>query len=149
LSLILSSLFFILFANTGTEHILVKIYSQQDEENETNDGRFANIVLTAKLVNDIYILVGSNNLTNPTLNMSSNVHTQIMVKGLADDPEKHELIIKELASDGNSEEIIASNEIEGESTDTIIFNPSAEYKNLEYYCEYHPDTMRGVIHLVS
>ena len=32
LSLILSSIFLILFANTGTEHILVKIYSQQDEE---------------------------------------------------------------------------------------------------------------------
>ena len=138
MSLILSSIFLILFANTGTEHILVKIYFQQDEENETNDGKFANIVLT-----------GSNNLTNPTLNMSSNVHTQIMVKGLADDPEEDELIIKELASDGNSKEIIASNEIEGESTDTIIFNPSAEYKNLEYYCEYHPDTMRGVIHLIS
>lgn len=64
LSLILSPIFLILFANTGTEHIIIKIYSQQDEENETNDGKFANIVLT-----------GSNNLTNPTLNMSSNVHT--------------------------------------------------------------------------
>lgn len=66
LSLILSSIFLILFANIGTEHILVKIYSQQDEENETNDGNLANIVLTAKLVNDIYRWVGSNNLTNPT-----------------------------------------------------------------------------------
>jgi hypothetical protein len=28
--------------------------------------------------------------------MSSNVDTQIMVKGLADDPDEHELIIKEL-----------------------------------------------------
>ncbi len=149
MSLILSSIFLILFADIGTEHILVKIYSQQDEENETNDGNLANIVLTAKLVNDIYRWVGSNNLTNPTLNLSSNVDTQITVKGLADDPEEHELIIEELASDGNSEEIIASNEIKGESTDTIIFNQLAEYKNLEYYCEYHPDTMRGGIHLVS
>ncbi len=54
MSLILSSIFLILFANRGTEHILVKIYSQQDEENETNDGNLAKIVLTAKLVNDIY-----------------------------------------------------------------------------------------------
>ena len=96
MSLILSSIYFILFANTGTEHILVKIYSQQDEENESNYGKFPNIVLTAKLVNDIYRWVGSNNLTSPTLNMSSNVDTQIMVKGLADDPDEHELIIKEL-----------------------------------------------------
>ena len=38
LSLILTSIFLILFANIGTEHILVKIYSQPDEENEINDG---------------------------------------------------------------------------------------------------------------
>ena len=114
LSLILSSIFLILFANIGTEHILVK-YIFNKRENETNDGNLANIVLTAKLVNDIYRWVGSYNLTNPTLNLSSNVDTQITVNCLADDPEEHELIIEELASDGNSEEIIASNEIEGES----------------------------------
>jgi hypothetical protein len=114
LSLILSSIFLILFANIGTEHILVK-YIFNKRENETNDGNLANIVLTAKLVNDVYRWVGSHNLTNPTLNLSSNVDTQITVNCLADDPEEHELIIEELASDGNSEEIIASNEIEGES----------------------------------
>lgn len=32
LSLILSSIFLILFANIGTEHILVKIYFQQERE---------------------------------------------------------------------------------------------------------------------
>ena len=81
----MTSILLILFANIGTEHILEKVYSQKDEENETNDGNLANIVLTAKLVNDIYGWEGSNNLTNPTLNMSFNVDTQIMVKGLADD----------------------------------------------------------------
>lgn len=44
-----------------------------------------------------------------------------MVNGLADDPEEHELIIEELASDGNSEEIMASNEIEGESIQIQLF----------------------------
>jgi len=120
LSLILSSIFLILFANIGTEHILVK-YIFNKRENETNDGNLANIVLTAKLVNDIYRWVGSYNLTNPTLNLSSNVDTQITVNCLADDPEEHELIIEELASDGNSEEIIASNEIEGESIQIQLF----------------------------
>ena len=120
LSLILSPIFLILFANIGTEHILVK-YIFNKRENETNDGNLANIVLTAKLVNDIYRWVGSYNLTNPTLNLSSNVDTQITVNCLADDPEEHELIIEELASDGNSEEIIASNEIEGESIQIQLF----------------------------
>ena len=42
-------------------------------------------------------------------------------------------------------EIVASDEIKGGSSDTIKFNPedvqNEEYQSIEYYCEYHPDTM--------
>ena len=50
-------------------------------------------------------------------------------------------------------EIVASDEIKGGSSDTIKFNPEdvqdEDYQSLEYYCEYHPDTMKGMIEITD
>lgn len=134
----------ILFANM--ESNLIKIYAQDEEASSPS------IELTAKLVDNQYRWVGSTNSTNPTLNITSGVDNQIMIKSIEGDPEEHELIIEGIPVPGNEEgeELIASDEIEDGSSATVNFNPSDveetnDYQSLEYYCEYHPDTMRGKV----
>jgi hypothetical protein len=141
----------ILFVNM--EPNLVKIYSQEGIPSSS-------IELTAKLVDNQYRWIGSNNSTNPTLNITSGVDNQISIKSLEGDQEEHELIIEGVsattAGGGNSddeegEELVASDEIEDGSSATVNFNPSdvdtTDYQSIEYYCEYHPDTMRGKIQI--
>jgi hypothetical protein len=140
-----------LFVNM--ESNLVKIYSQEGIPSSS-------IKLTAKLVDNQYRWIGSNNSTNPTLNITSGVDNQISIKSLEGDPEEHELIIEGVsattAGGGNSddeegEELVASDEIEDGSSATVNFDPSDvdtnDYQSIEYYCEYHPDTMRGKIQI--
>lgn len=69
---------FILFANTETN--LEKIYAQEDGSNTS-------IELTAKLVNNEYRWIGSNNSTNPTLNITSGVDNQITIKSIKGEPD--------------------------------------------------------------
>ena len=68
----------ILFANM--ESNLIKIYAQDEEASSLS------IELTAKLVDNQYRWVGSNNSTNPTLNITSGVDNQIMIKIIEGDP---------------------------------------------------------------
>ena len=108
----------ILFANM--ESNLIKIYAQDEEASSPS------IELTAKLVDNQYRWVGSTNSTNPTLNITSGVDNQIMIKSIEGDPEEHELIIEGIPVPGNEEgeELIASDEIEDGSSATVNFNPS-------------------------
>ncbi|MDX1372950.1 MAG: hypothetical protein R3321_10790, partial [Nitrososphaeraceae archaeon] len=107
--------------------------------------------LTAKLVDNQYRWIGSNNATNPTLNITSGVDNQITIKSLEDDPEEHELIIEGISSNEENEELVKSDEIEEGSSDTINFNlediDTSDYQSFEYYCEYHPETMRGKVQI--
>lgn len=134
---------FILFSSIGTN----SLYAQEQEE-ETST---SSIVLTAKLVDNQYRWIGSNNATNPTLNITSGVDNQITIKSLEDDPEEHELIIEGISSNEENEELVKSDEIEEGSSDTINFNPedidTSDYQSFEYYCEYHPETMRGKVQI--
>jgi hypothetical protein len=133
----------ILFVNM--ESNLVKIHAQEETSSSST------IELTAKLVDNEYRWIGSNNSTNPTLNITSGVDNQITIKSLKGDPEEHELIIEGLSAaaggGGEHEELIASDHIEDGSSTIISFNASdtetSNYQSFEYYCEYHPDTMRG------
>jgi hypothetical protein len=138
---------FILFVNM--ESNLIKIYAQEEVSNPS-------IELTAKLVDNEYRWIGSNNSTNPTLNITSGIDNQITIKSMQDDPEEHELIISTVATadsgnDGEDEELIASDHIEDGSSTAVNFNTADmetnDYQSLEYYCEYHPDTMRGKVQI--
>lgn len=134
---------FILFSSIGTN----SLYAQEQEE-ETST---SSIVLTAKLVDNQYRWIGSNNATNPTLNITSGVDNQITITSLENDPEEHELIIEGISSNEENEELVKSDEIEEGSSDTINFNPedidTSDYQSFEYYCEYHPETMRGKVQI--
>ena len=139
-------IFFILFGNTQIN--LFQVYSQEESQNQTQTNP---IILKAKLFGEIYKWTedDDNKFVNPVLNLTSGIDNQITVKSLQNDSEEHEIIIEGITSDGDKKEIVASDEIKGGSSDTIKFKPEdvqdEDYQSFEYYCEYHPDTMRGKI----
>jgi hypothetical protein len=152
--IILTTMLSILFANMETLEIPV-ILAQDKEKNSNETGDIKNtetpsIELTGKLVNNTYRWMDSNDTVNPVLNIVLGQDNKITIKSLPDDPEEHELIIEGILPDGNRDEIIKSDEVEEGSTDIIDFIPEAiDFDSLEYYCEYHPDTMRGNINLIN
>ncbi len=122
-----------------------KIYAQEKLANPS-------LELTAKLVNSEYRWIGSNNATNPTLNVTSGVDNQITIKSITGDPAEHELIIEGVSGKGlKTEEIISSNEIENGSSTTLNLNTTdidnGNYDSFDYYCEYHPETMLGKLQI--
>ena len=145
--LVFFGIIFILFGNTQIN--LFQVYSQEDQT-QTNS-----IVLTAKLLGETYKWTedDTNKFVNPTLNLTSGIDNQITVKSLQNDSPEHEIIIEGITSDGDKKELVKSDEIKGGSSDTIKFNPEdvqdKNYQSFEYYCEYHPDTMRGNISITQ
>ena len=53
--------------------------------------------------------------------------------------EKHEMIIE---SKGN--EVASSGDIARSSSGQLFFTPNMT-ETFEYYCKYHPDTMKGIV----
>jgi hypothetical protein len=131
----------------------VKVYSQEQEQNQTQTNQ-TSIELTGKLIGTTYRWVDSNNSINPTLIVTSGVNNQITVKSLKDDSQEHELIIEGITSSGDKEELIISDIVHDGSSSIVDFYPLdlQEYKNYEsfdYYCEYHPETMKGYIKITN
>ena len=75
--------------------------------------------------------------TNPTLKFLTNANNTVLI--LNPTNEKHEMIIE---SKGN--EVASSGDIAHSSSGQLFFTPSMT-EAFEYYCKYHPDTMKGVI----
>ena len=126
-----------------------EVYSQSEQQQSSNSP----IELTAKLIGNDYRWISPNNSTNPTLNITSEVDNEITVKSIQGDTEEHELIIEGISAgdDEEDEELVKGDEVEDGSSTTINFNTSdietSDYQSLEYYCEYHPDTMRGKVQI--
>jgi aspartate carbamoyltransferase regulatory subunit len=100
--------------------------------------------LTATQVNGTYLWVDNNSMYNPTLMLKANTDNTISVKSLQNDPEEHELIVQSW----NNQTYTESEEIESGSFDEVLFNPGNN-SSMKYHCEYHPDTMRGTIQVVT
>ncbi|HEY8522173.1 MAG TPA: hypothetical protein VIL14_00280 [Nitrososphaeraceae archaeon] len=140
--IIITALLFMSFANMGS---ILKTYAQEKTANPS-------LELTAKLVGTEYRWIGSNNTTNPTLNLTSGVDNQIAIKSILGDPTEHELVIEGVSGKGlKTEELISSDEIENGSSTTINFNSTdidaGNYDSIDYYCEYHPETMLGKLQI--
>jgi len=140
----------ILFVNM--ESNLINTYAQEQQQQDETSG--SSIELTAKLVDNQYRWVGSNNSTNPILNITSGVDNQINIKSMEGDSEEHELRIVGISAgsdDEEGDELAKSDEVEDGSSTAVNFNTSdfdpSDYKSFEYYCEYHPDTMRGKVQI--
>ena len=135
----------LLFMSFSSMESTLKTYAQEKVANPS-------LELTAKLVNSEYKWLGYNNATNPTLNVTSGVDNQIIIKSITGDPVEHQLIIEGVSDGGKkTEEIISSAEIENGLSTTVNFNSSdidtGNYDSFDYYCEYHPETMLGKLQI--
>ena len=80
--------------------------------------------------------------TNPTLELQVGETYEIVWENL--DGAEHELILV----DENGEEVEASDESESEG-ETVSLEFTAGEELAEYFCEYHPDAMRGEIEVTG
>jgi plastocyanin len=120
------------------------------------------------MIDNQYRWIDANtNAINPTLNVTAGIDNEITVKSLEGDSAEHELVIEGVSSNdaaasgndddnkGGGEELVKSDEIKEGSSATVNFNSAdiqedddnSNYQSFEYYCEYHPDTMRGKIQI--
>lgn len=75
--------------------------------------------------------------TNPTLKFLTNANNTVLI--LNPTNEKHEMIIE---SNGN--EVASSGDVARSSSGQLFFTPNMT-ETFEYYCKYHPDTMKGIV----
>jgi hypothetical protein len=171
LNLIISVTFLFLVINSpAAESNFIKVYAQQQQQQQNQESPNSSIVLTAKMIDNQYRWIDADtNAINPTLNMTAGIDNEITVKSLEGDSAEHELVIEGISSNaaasgndddkdndkGGGEELVKSDEIKEGSSATVIFNSAdiqedddnSNYQSFEYYCEYHPDTMRGKIQI--
>ena len=94
-----------------------------------------------ELKNQTYRWQNTSKVINPTLHLIANTDYLIKIKNPTDT--KHELIIG-----SNGTELAKSSEIKPGKSVKFTFNANST-GTLEYHCEYHPDTMKGIIEISS
>lgn len=96
------------------------------------------IEISAKEIDEVYGWSGSNEI-NPAITLAANVDNVIQITNLTD--ALHEFVI---TLDG--EEIAASGDVQPDSSGKFSVTP-IQTGVYEYHCEYHPDTMKGIINV--
>jgi len=117
----------------------------QGEENNGGTGPDDNsvqgnntIILNPSEINGTYRWTNSSGGINPTLDIIKGNAYQIKINNPTD--EEHELIIE---TQRNSR-VGGSGDIEAEKNIEFEFK-AKNAGELNYYCEYHPETMKGII----
>ena len=103
------------------------------------------IILIADQIQSTYLWKNDNGKYNPILTFNNNEYYKIITTSLPEDIQEHELIIETL--DGIK--LTESDEIEHGSSAELIFKYNGNNTQLKYYCEYHPQSMVGVINLMA
>jgi plastocyanin len=115
--------------------------SSTSTSSSASNSNTSSIALNAlELKNETYRWQNTSEAINPTLHLIANTDYLIKIKNPTDT--KHELII---ASNGT--EIAKSNELKPGKNGKLNFANSTG--TFEYHCEYHPDTMKGIIEISS
>lgn len=100
------------------------------------------IILNPSEINGTYRWVNSSGGVNPTLDITKGNESQIKINNPTD--EEHELIIE----NEKKSKVGGSDHIEpGKNTEFEFKTMNAG--ELNYYCEYHPETMRGIIKVIE
>jgi hypothetical protein len=100
------------------------------------------IILNPSEINGTYRWVNSSGGVNPTLDITKGNEYQIKINNPTD--EEHELII----DNQKKSKVGGSDHIEpGKNTEFEFKTMNAG--ELSYYCEYHPETMRGTIKVIE
>ena len=109
---------------------------------DTNNNNNTAIALNAlELKNETYRWQNTTQGINPTLHLIAHTDYVIKIKNPTDT--KHELIIG-----SNGTEIAKSNSINPGKNKNFVFNANTTGV-FEYHCEYHPDTMKGIIEITN
>lgn len=127
---------------------MTQTMGQGDENNDAinadNSSAQGNntIILNPSEINGTYRWVNSSGGINPVLDITIGKAYQFKINNPTD--EEHELIIEteKKSKIGGSEHIAPGKNMEFEFE---AKNPG----ELNYYCEYHPDTMRGIIKIAE
>ena len=115
--------------------------SSKDTSASNSSSNTSSIALNAlELKNETYRWQNTSEAINPTLHLIENTDYLIKIKNPTDT--KHELIIG-----SNGTELAKSNEIKPGKNGKLNFANSTG--TFEYHCEYHPDTMKGIIEISS
>ena len=108
----------------------------------TNNNNTTSIALNAlELKNETYRWQNTTQAINPTLHLIAHTDYVIKIKNPTD--AKHELIIG-----SNGTELAKSNGINPGKNKNFVFNANTTGV-FEYHCEYHPDTMKGIIEITN
>ncbi len=91
---------------------------------------------------EVYRWSDSGGSINPTLKLTVNADNIIQIQNPTD--EEHEMVIE--SQSGN--ELATSGDIEPNSSAELMFRPNIT-GTLQYYCEYHPATMKGLVELAD
>jgi Cupredoxin-like domain len=119
------------------------------KEDENNETKISNtnvatgnntIILNPQEINETYRWINSSGGINPTLGIVKGSEYLIKIKNPTD--KEHELIIE----DAKHSEIGTSKEIQPGKNTEFKFN-TEKTGQLNYYCKYHPETMRGIINI--
>ena len=94
-----------------------------------------------ELKNETYRWQNTTQGINPTLHLIAHTDYVIKIKNPTD--AKHELIIG-----SNGTEFAKSNGINPGKNKNFVFNANTTGV-FEYHCEYHPDTMKGIIEITN
>ena len=107
-----------------------------------NNNNNISIALNAlELKNETYRWQNTTQGINPTLHLIAHTGYVIKIKNPTD--AKHELIIG-----SNGTELAKSNSINPGKNKNFVFNANTTGV-FEYHCEYHPDTMKGIIEITN
>lgn len=115
--------------------------SSSSKDSSASNSNTSSIALNAlELKNETYRWQNTSEAINPTLHLIAGTDYLIKIKNPTDT--KHELIIT-----SNGTELAKSNEIKPGKNGKLNFANSTG--TFEYHCEYHPDTMKGIIEIAS
>jgi hypothetical protein len=104
---------------------------------DTNNKNNALIFNALELKNETYRWQNTSQKINPTLNLIAYTNYAIKIKNPTN--AKHEIIIGT-----NGTELAKRNSINPGKNRNLVFNANSTGV-FEYHCEYHPDTMKGII----
>ena len=100
------------------------------------------IILNPSEINGTYRWVNSSGGVNPTLDFTKGNEYQIKINNPTD--EEHELIIE----NEKKSKVGGSGDIEPGKNTEFEFK-TMKTGELNYFCEYHPETMRGTIKVIE
>lgn len=107
------------------------------------------IVLNAKKIDNSTYVWESNGTSNPTLNLMAGKEYAFVVKSIVGDPAEHELKVALPGGTGiEGEDFLESESVEQGEQTQVSFTPTG-VGEFRYYCEYHRESMVGMLNVVN